>query len=56
MQGMEGELWEELGSARQAKAKPYGFLSNAKAHWLGLVGYKTRDPADIRRPIEQSFL
>ena len=31
-------------------------LSNAKAHWLGLVGYKTRGPADIRRPIEQSFL
>ena len=31
-------------------------MSNAKAHWLGLVGYKTRGPADIRRPIEQSFL
>ena len=33
-----------------------GFVSNAKAHWLGLVGYKTQGPADIRRPIEQSFL
>ena len=31
-------------------------LSNAKAHWLGLVGYKTRGPADVKRSLEQSFL
>ena len=37
-------------------SRPISLLSNAKAHWLGRVGYKTRGPADIKRPIEQSFL